>query len=91
MWWTFAGLARIADDAGAHALADADEVMMDRAHGEEHGDRDVLIIRGAVGENEDAGAGDHGVAGVLANALDGFSRPASPSASGQTQETVAEV
>ena len=86
-----ASLAGLADDAGAHALADADEVMMDRADGEEHRDRHVLMIGGAVGKDQDARAGDHGIAGLLQMRWMAFSRPASPSASGQTQETVAEV
>ena len=48
-----ARLARLGDDAGAHPLALADQVVMDGAHRQQHRNRRVRRVDVAVSEDED--------------------------------------
>ena len=51
------GFARLADEGAAEPLAFADEVMVHRADGEQHRDRDLGRFSAAVAEDEDGFAG----------------------------------
>ena len=66
-----AGLARLADDAGAHALADAAEVMVDGADRKQGGDGEVRLVDALIAEDQDADSLVDGLFGGLAEFLHG--------------------
>ena len=66
-----AGLSRLADNAGTHPLADAAEVMMDGADGQQGGDGEVVSVDTLVAENQNPRAFVNGLFGSLAEGVDG--------------------
>ena len=75
-----ARLARLADDAHAHPLADAGEVMMHRAHRQQHRHGDVRVVHAPVAQDDEVAAVVHGLLDLRAEPLDAGSSPAAPSA-----------
>ena len=67
-----AGLARFTHDAGLHAAAGVDQVVVHRAGGQQHRDGHVFVVHPAVRQDQDAGAGLHGGLGLLAEPAHGL-------------------
>ena len=68
----FAGLD---DDAGAHAQALADQVVVHRRGGQQRRDRDAVLADLAVRQDQDGVVGQHRLGGFLADPGDGLFHP----------------
>ena len=66
-----AGFAGLANQAGAHAFSNADQVVVHSSHGKEHRNGDFPVVNSGVRENENACARINRRLGIGADALDG--------------------
>ena len=67
-----AGFAGLANQAGAHAFPNANQVVVHRSHGEQHRNGNPPVVDSRVRENEDACASIDRRLGIGADAIDGW-------------------